>query len=120
MGAQIFGPGDLGARGMRACLTAHRCGSACRALGLKPLSVASLRGLGVPGTRSTVRGGTSRLSRDATSSSGISDGWERVSGSHVGSDWDKLSERNPVEYSMSDGIQSSQASALSWVHILDH
>lgn len=118
--AQIFGPGDLGARGMRACLTAHRCGSACQALGLKPLSVASLRGLGVPGTRSTVRGGNSRQSKDATSSSGISDGWERVSDSHVGSDWDKLSERNPVEYSMSDGIQSSQASASSWVHILDH
>merc|ERR1719491_2555431 len=40
-----FGPGDLGARGLKACLAAHRCGPTCRKLGMKPISRSLLRQL---------------------------------------------------------------------------
>merc|ERR1712032_137814 len=101
-----FGPGDLGPRGMRACLFAHRCGEACRKIGLKPLTAANLKGLGADAPHPSKQG-----RRGACSSSGVSAGWERLSESDVGSEWEKTSERNPAEfYAMSEGLQSSQMS----------
>merc|ERR1712232_1054125 len=49
--ACTFGPGDLGIKGMRACLMAHRCGPTCLALGLKPLSITALNAVCPPEQR---------------------------------------------------------------------
>jgi len=105
-----FGPGDLAASGMRACLAAHRCGPACRALGLKPVDASILRKLG------SVR----RVARSSRSASDHSAAWERLSEPGLeGSDWDRVSERNLEVYAMSEGGRSSQMSASSWVYLLD-
>lgn len=44
-GGGTYGPGDLGPRGLRACMASHRCGKLCRQLGLQPKqkALASLR-----------------------------------------------------------------------------
>lgn len=88
-----FGPGDLGASGMRACLAAHRCGPACRRLGLQPPSGAALRRLG----------SAARPSGQAPSA--LSSGWE------------KLSEAGPAEgFAFVDGASHSSGSSLSsWI-----
>merc|ERR1719330_2128084 len=73
-----FGPGDLGARGLRACLAAHRCGPTCRKLGLAPISTSMLRRLGAAEQRR-------RGPRPATTSG------HSVYVDSLDQDWDKLS-----------------------------
>eukprot|EP00932_Pfiesteria_piscicida_P018708 SRR837773.5559.p2 GENE.SRR837773.5559~~SRR837773.5559.p2 ORF type:complete len:168 (+),score=47.73 SRR837773.5559:70-504(+) len=90
-----FGPGDLGLRGLRACLAAHRCGPTCKMLGLKPVSAKLLRKLDPAGSAGC---------RRATSKA-----------SAGGSDWDRVSEYNLTDVACSE----SQASASSWVHLLE-
>lgn len=95
-----FGPGDLGPSGMRACLAAHRCGPTCRRLGLRPVNASLLRRL-----------------------AGLADKGDAPRRPHIeprpaSSDWERLSNHELVEYALSDA-RSSQASASSWVHLLD-
>lgn len=100
-----FGPGDLKSAGMRACLTAHRCGPTCRKLGLRPISSAVVRRLSSTGSGN---------SRQLSSSSA---GWERLSAPE-GSDFDRVSEYNLTELAVSEsGAKSSQASASSWAFL---
>jgi len=107
-----FGPGDLGASGMRTCLAAHRCGRTCKKLGLEPLNAKALHRL-APTGRSVMPG--------SRQSSALSSAWDRLSDvdSHdQGSDqWDKVSNCGLVELAMSEGVRSSQGSACSWVHV---
>lgn len=105
-----FGPGDLGAHGMKACLTAHRCGPMCRRLGLEPLRAKVLQKLCPAGSTAPIPG-----RRRASRSSTLSSGWERPE--DAGSDsWEKVSERSLCKLSMTEGTQSSQVSSSSWVH----
>jgi len=93
---QAYGPGDLGKRGVRACLSAHRCGATCKHLGLKPVGATQLRRLCPPAQR--IAKGTNSSEEGA---------------------WDELGNRNLLEYAMSEGGSSNQTSASSWVHVLD-
>lgn len=111
-----YGPGDLGAAGMHACLAAHRCGPACRALGLKPVSAAVLRRL----VRER-QGGHGRHGAHGAGDTAAS--WEMLGSQHsseIASDWDHVATNNPSEYALSEaGIKSSEVSGSSWVHLLD-
>lgn len=99
-----FGPGDVGARGARNCLAAHRCGPTCRILGLKPVSAALLRKMQAPGDRSALQ--HAATASRASSSAGT--GWEQIAGCSV------------QHFDLEDSEpRSSQASASSWVHLLD-
>jgi len=119
----VFGPGDLGATGLRACLAAHRCGATCRRLGLKPVDAALLRRLPV-GARSHGGSGTGGpVPAQRSSALSSANSWERCS-SEVGAasaEWERLSERRIEEYALSDGEgpRSSQASVSSWVHLME-
>eukprot|EP00929_Paragymnodinium_shiwhaense_P039710 TRINITY_DN20830_c0_g1_i1.p1 TRINITY_DN20830_c0_g1~~TRINITY_DN20830_c0_g1_i1.p1 ORF type:complete len:746 (-),score=156.45 TRINITY_DN20830_c0_g1_i1:179-2416(-) len=95
-----YGPGDIGERGMYACLVAHRCGAACKKLGLTPLGPSDLKQLG--GGRE-VRGGRRALSQSSAQSSGF----------------ERVGEQGLLEYALSEGIQSSHNSASSWTYLLD-
>lgn len=99
-----FGPGDLGASGMRTCLAAHRCGPTCKKLGLDPVNTKILQRL-APAFPSASRP-SSTLS-----------GWERLSEGNASDQWDRMSERGLLEFAMSDGIRSSEGSTSSWVHV---
>lgn len=117
---RTFGPGDLGASGLCACLASHRCGSTCRALGLKPVSTSLLSRLGQHGAPRHQLRRASRGARHGGASdgslSGISAGWERLSSQPdaSGSEWEQVSMNSPLEYQLSDGVQSSRCSASSW------
>jgi len=99
----LFGPGDLRARGLRACLAAHRCGPTCRSLGLSPLRGRLLRQLA---SEDSVR---------ARVSSAPSDGWENVSVSSADKSWDQVEARCLEDLALSDGVRSSAVSGSSWV-----
>jgi len=103
-----YGPGDVGSRGLRACLAAHRCGPTCKKLGLKPISGPVLRRLEAGIARG--RGGTPH----STGS------WEHVIPEAIGTpaaEWERLSEHQFKDMALSDGVLSSQASTSSWVHL---
>lgn len=105
-----FGPGDLGAPGLKACLLSHRCGPTCRKLGLTPISSSVLRTLA---PRLRPAGG-----RTAGSSALSVGSWERL-GSDVESeraDWERLSERDLIDMAVLDDVRS-QASGSSWVRL---
>mmetsp|Transcript_63371 Transcript_63371/g.151226 ORF Transcript_63371/g.151226 Transcript_63371/m.151226 type:complete len:790 (-) Transcript_63371:126-2495(-) len=102
---RCFGPGDLGAAGMQACLSSHRCGAACRALGLKPVTASTLRQLGP--MASGRRGGHS------SGTSGVSQGWEKISEAGS-SEWEKLS---VPDLPLSEGPRSSHSSTASWTKL---
>lgn len=105
---QAFGPGDLGCKGIRACLASHRCGPMCRALNLKPVSASLLHKLDAEAGKS------SRIRRQKTSSSASSAGWLKLSSSSVASDWEKVNDKGVEQYAMSEGVQSSHNSTSSW------
>merc|ERR1719313_1592969 len=69
---RAFGPGDLGCKGIRACLASHRCGPTCRALNLKPLSASLLHKLDTEAGKST------RSRRQRASGSASSTGWFKI------------------------------------------
>ncbi|CAK0821785.1 unnamed protein product [Prorocentrum cordatum] len=81
-----FGPGDLGAPGMRACLAAHRCGPSCRRLGLQPPSSAALRRLGAaqPGGGAPSRSARLASGCSSRAPSASSSGWEKLSEDQAG------------------------------------
>merc|ERR1712139_541953 len=110
-----FGPGDLGARGMKACLAAHRCGPTCKKLGLEPVSAKTLHRL-APAKATPQNGALLPASRPC---SALSSGWDKVSEAGGSENWDKVSDRGLAEFAMSDGIRSSEGSSCSWVHVLD-
>jgi len=93
-----FGPGDLGGKGVRACLAVHRCGPACKALGLAPLSSA-LRQLGA------------RPAQPGTSSE-----WEKIS-SHCSSGFEKVAEHRLTGFACSEGERSYSESSC-WGEML--
>jgi len=109
----IFGPGDLGARGLRACLAAHRCGPTCRKLGLTPISGPMLRRLGASATR--------RQPAQAHPASTHSIGsWQHLgSDGNPNSDWEAMSE-GMMSFSglEAEEVRSSHTSGSSWVHVL--
>lgn len=103
-----FGPGDLRAGGMCACLAAHRCGPTCRQLGLKPVSSLTLHRLGSAAARA-------RQAHKKPSTVGSD--WEVTSeAGSASAEWDRVPETDLVEFALSDG-HSSQASSSSWVHL---
>lgn len=105
-GAQ-FGPGDLRARGVHACLVAHRCGPTCKLLGLRPFCSSQLRRFvsSVPSAAQVAR------RRSGESSSGFD--WEHCSDIDAcSSDWERVSEQQS-----SNGQGSSQISEYSWVQL---
>jgi len=106
-GAQ-FGPGDLRARGVHACLLAHRCGPTCKLLGLRPFCATQLRRL--VGSVSTA--GQVARRRSGERSSGFD--WEHCSDIEAcGSDWERVSEGQ-----ISNGqCKSSEISENSWVQL---
>lgn len=92
----MFGPGDLGAGGMCACLRAHRCGKVCRQLGMSPVFNSVLRSLDGP-PQSALR------MQNSESASTLPSEWERVLGDrHTGSD---------------KNVSSTQSSLSSWIHV---
>eukprot|EP00929_Paragymnodinium_shiwhaense_P071651 TRINITY_DN36403_c0_g1_i1.p1 TRINITY_DN36403_c0_g1~~TRINITY_DN36403_c0_g1_i1.p1 ORF type:complete len:760 (-),score=106.83 TRINITY_DN36403_c0_g1_i1:148-2397(-) len=93
-----YGPGDLGTRGMHACLVAHRCGPTCKRLGLAPLSASSLKRLGDGAASRHVRCSSSAASSKA---------------------YNRVSDRGLLEYALSEGVQSSHNSASSWTYLLE-
>lgn len=98
-----FGPGDLGARGLKSCLGAHRCGPACQKLGLKPISISMLRRL------DSAISGPRRMDPRAATSSGLTTGsWERVESEAdpLDADWDRVS--------VGGHIRSRPSSSSSW------
>lgn len=101
-----FGPGDLGPAGMKACLSAHRCGPTCRRLGLEPLTAKALSRLPVA---------------KKTAPSSASSSWASFHYSELGQgdQWEKVSESRPAEYALSEAGKSSQGSGCSWVHLLE-
>jgi len=110
-----FGLGDLGARGLRACLAAHRCGPTCRALGLWPVSTSLLRKL----ARVAEKQAPKKLSSAAPSSSCS---WLHVEEPGSGlQDWDRLSEHQGSTFSDAEliGSRSNETSASSWVHVVE-
>lgn len=115
----IFGPGDLGARGIKACLAAHRCGPTCKKLGLEPLTTAVLRRLSTVGTDlgPRVRGVPSGFPSRVGSTSSSSD-WERIGDEDSSGQWEQVKTSQLEEYAMSDATRS-QGSSSSWVHVLD-
>lgn len=111
-----FGPGDLRAPGMRACLAAHRCGSMCRKLGLQPVSRTLLQRLEPARAPGVPRGGCLASKAALRSTSGISSNWEKVS-EHSGTsaEWDIVPQTEAC--ALSDGVRSSQTSTSSWVNL---
>merc|ERR1719210_2690228 len=108
-----FGPGDLGARGLRACLAAHRCGPTCRKLGLTPISGPMLRRLGASATR--------RQPAQAHPASTHSIGsWQHLgSDGNPNSDWEAMSEGMMSSSGLeAEEVRSSHTSGSSWVHVL--
>jgi hypothetical protein len=103
-----FGPGDLGYKGIRACLASHRCGPTCRALNLKPVSASLLHKL------DTEAGKSKRSRWQRAPGSASSAGWFKISSSSVASDWENVSVKCAEQYAMSEGVQSSQNSTSSW------
>lgn len=106
-----FGPGDLGVRGLRACLTAHRCGPTCRRLGLQPVSGSVLRKLEAMAPRQC------KPCAGAASSALSTGTWQRV-GSTVSAsvaEWECIGEVNLEDFPVGEGVRSSQASGASWV-----
>lgn len=126
-----FGPGDIGARGMRACLAAHRCGLMCKRLGLKPISGPILRRLqaAAPAT-APARRAPGSVAQSSVLSTGS---WERLGSENAVSscdstaayvatpdaEWERVSEHNVFSGAASESVRSSQASSSSWVHLLD-
>lgn len=105
-----FGPGDLRGRGVRACLSAHRCGPTCRLLGLRPPGAAMLRRLAPAPTAADPNRTPSTLSSS----------WELWSEPGSGSsEWEQISEQALESVALSEGSRSTQASSTSWVHLLD-
>lgn len=105
-GAQ-FGPGDLRARGVHACLLAHCCGPTCRLLGLRPLCAAQLRRL--VGSVSAAGQVARRCSGE--SFSGLD--WEFCSDKEAcGSDWETVSEQQT-----GNGQRESSEISESWVQL---
>mmetsp|Transcript_129713 Transcript_129713/g.416087 ORF Transcript_129713/g.416087 Transcript_129713/m.416087 type:complete len:749 (+) Transcript_129713:143-2389(+) len=111
-----FGPGDLGARGARASLAAHRCGHMCRFLDLKPVSAALLRRL-EPTTAQRAAAVRRAPSSRASSGSGGWDGIPAETSRAAGPEWERCTEYNLTD--LASEPRSSQASASSWVHLLD-
>lgn len=104
-----FGPGDIGARGARTCLAAHRCGPTCKLLGLKPVSVSLLRKL--EGAAANAGGPALAACRSPAAAGGARDGCSGAGASAEGAtEWYNMADSEP---------RSSQASASSWVHLLD-
>jgi len=103
-----FGPGDLGASGMRKCLAAHRCGPACRRFGLQPLSSAALRRLG---SAMQPNGQTPELKARLAS------GFSSKAPSALSSGWEKLSEAGLAEgFAFADKASHNSGSSLSsWI-----
>merc|ERR1711977_739870 len=84
-----FGPGDLSACGMKACLTSHRCGPTCKKLQLAPMSTKALHRL-FPTEQPLATPGSSLKPPSAFTGSD----WERVSESDLSEQWDKVSNQN--------------------------
>ncbi|CAE7774869.1 vwkA [Symbiodinium sp. CCMP2592] len=98
-----YGPGDLGTAGYLRCLQSHRCGSACKRLGLHPINAAKLRQVG-------------RSQTDVASCSS----WQHILSDSSFPDWDRVSEQAAAEYVLGEGNPpSTPMSASSWVHVLD-
>ncbi|CAE7197440.1 vwkA [Symbiodinium natans] len=98
-----YGPGDLGTVGYLRCLQSHRCGAACKRLGLHPINATKLRQVG-------------RSQTDVGSNSS----WQHVLSESSFPDWDRISERAAAEYVLGEGNPpSTPLSASSWVHVLD-
>lgn len=92
----IFGPGDIGMRGAKACLVAHRCGPFCRKMQLKPISTSVIRRL------------QGHLDKASVTSA--------VKVPRVG--WEHLKETKLSDFSCSTSKGNSE-SASSWVDVLD-
>mmetsp|Transcript_39647 Transcript_39647/g.71118 ORF Transcript_39647/g.71118 Transcript_39647/m.71118 type:complete len:691 (-) Transcript_39647:19-2091(-) len=107
-----YGPGDLRARGMHACLAAHRCGRTCRRLGLPPVSRTLLSRLQARARAD----GTAHRAEAASAQS-----WAKLSELGASSaEWDKVSECGLEHYALSEGGgQSGPGSESSWVHVLN-
>lgn len=102
-----FGPGDLRARGVHACLMAHRCGPTCKLLGLQPFCSTHLRRL-----RASVPTAGQVTRRSTGENSSLFD-WERCSDNEAsGSDWERVSPRQS-----GIGQCSSEISDNSWVQL---
>jgi len=98
-----FGPGDLGAVGYLPCLQSHRCGFACKRLGLHPVNSSKLRQMG-------------RSQTDLASNSS----WQQIPSESSFPDWDRVSERAASEYVLGRGNPNSKpVSESSWVHVLE-
>lgn len=94
-----FGPGDLGVRGLKACLASHRCGPTCRHLGLTPISGPVLRQLEAHGPK-RLPGRTQSGPSEASSGS-----------------WEQVGEGGFGEMVWEDDARSSYTSGSSWVHV---
>lgn len=109
-----FGPGDLGARGLRACLAAHRCGPTCKKLGLKPIGSPLLRRLeaAAPQRRRAESQGMASWAQSGSS-------WERLSLGVESQelDWERLGESG-LAHCVGDDVRSTKTSGSSWVHVL--
>ncbi|CAK9037391.1 unnamed protein product [Durusdinium trenchii] len=96
-----YGAGDLGTSGYLRCLRAHRCGQACKKLGLTPISSSRMK----------------RIESTAGALSGSS--WQQVNHtSQVHSansfgDWEKVSETAAAEYTMSQGQVSKYSRVVA-------
>lgn len=112
----IFGPGDLGVKGIKNCLAAHRCGPTCKKLGLEPLTAATIRRFSTVDidSRPRARGGFPPRIGSTFSNSD----WEKISDADGNEEWQELKTSQLEEYAMSDGTRS-QGSSCSWVHVLD-
>eukprot|EP00405_Crypthecodinium_cohnii_P016089 CAMPEP_0206445862 /NCGR_PEP_ID=MMETSP0324_2-20121206/15780_1 /ASSEMBLY_ACC=CAM_ASM_000836 /TAXON_ID=2866 /ORGANISM="Crypthecodinium cohnii, Strain Seligo" /LENGTH=788 /DNA_ID=CAMNT_0053914197 /DNA_START=107 /DNA_END=2473 /DNA_ORIENTATION=+ len=130
--AATFGPGDVGLRGMHNCLASHRCGMACKLLGLKPISALLLKRMKmaaaaeaaiVPADADTAGAGAASAHSVSSARSATPAGWDRVQPlSQSASDeqqagWERLSEYNLTDLAGSE--VHSEISASSWVHLLD-
>jgi len=112
-----YGPGNLGAAGVRRCLAAHRCGPTCRQLGLDPVNYSTLQGLGgVGGGHRTRRNGGGPYTGE---SSGLSSGWDQLSEATAAFDFQHEGQHELFEFALSDGPESRASSVSSWVHLLE-
>lgn len=112
-----YGPGDLGARGLKACLTAHRCGASCKRLGLTPLRSSALRRLEAVVATQCAASNRQAPASSARSASELSTGsWEHLGAEavvaavvpHSMGDW-----RAPATPARS----ASELSTGSWDHL---